>query len=334
MTALTAEVRQEYSDWQRGLLPGGGEEEEVVARQAELHDAVYGGSTTFAQYLRHSLKSGSTDGIAASTLPRRLTSSEFRDLPFNREREIYTALRGDVQPREASQPLFWTLCHIAWLESDSLPEDLDEALLLHGRDKTAEQRTRNLLRRIGGLAHVRGKISVLVNCPVARAWWRGHVAWQASEYAGAALSELDAHRVLQASNSAWEKLAGDSVHRITAANHPSFRAALIHQFADMTRQGPENVSADQIQRTAQVMARHNASVAFDLLSWTEMASLAASANEQARAELKEEEERKRSARAKASSTGLADDEERAVDVGEETDEQPSTGPKWWRRFPV
>ena len=323
MTNLTAEVRQEYSDWQRRLLPGGGEEEEVAARQAELHDAVNGGSTTLAQYLRQSLKIGSTEGITAPALPRRLTSAEFRDLPFDREREIYAALCDDVQPREASQPLFWTLCHIVWLEGDSLPEDLDDALLLHGRDKTPEQRARNLLRRIGGLAHVRGKISVLVNCPIARAWWRGHVAWQAANHAGTTLSEPTAHRVLQASNSAWEKLAGDSVHRITVANHPAFRAALIYQFADMTRQGSENVSADQVQRTAQVMARHNASIAFDLLSWTEMTDLAASASAQARTELEAEDARKRSARVKTSPNEPTGDAGHTADAGDETADRPS-----------
>lgn len=91
---------------------------------------------------------------------------------------------GMIPPRLALYPLFWFLCHIAWIEEGRFGytgRRLADLFLKGGRSSTREAQTRNLLRRTGGLAPVRGRVSVFTDCPLARAWWRHRVAVQVEE---------------------------------------------------------------------------------------------------------------------------------------------------------
>ena len=287
MDLITTEVRQLFSDWQRNLVPGsasGSTQEEALVRQQELEDVVEKGPMALALYLRDQLGIDRDAVIEAPLLPRILSPAEFRDPPFTLERGLYESWRSLVQPGTASQPLYWTLCHVRWLEDGQLGDQIDVSLLQGGRDGTAEARTRNLLRRLGGLAHVRGKISVLVNCPLGRAWWRGHVGSMAAEKSSGALTSETAHRVLHARNAAWEKLVGDSVYRITVSNRPEIRAALVHHYREASREAGD-VNADEMQRTARVLARHGSSLASDLRPWSELVELTEAAAQTAKQEL-------------------------------------------------
>ena len=288
MNNITDETRQLFSSWQEGLARKKSErDEDMSARQEELMDTVRQGSQALAAYLRAQLGLDGGVPVEAPQLPRKLTPSEFRDPCFQLERDIYDDWREVVQPGLASQPLYWTVLHVKWLEDGLLGDQIDVALLRGGRDGTVEERTRNLLRRLGGLAHVRGKISVLVNCPLGRAWWRGYVGQLAAEHSGGALTSEAAHSVLHASNPAWEKLAGDSVRRITVNNRPEIRAALIYHFRDASRDSG-GVNADHFQRTAQVLARHGSLTSFDLLPWATLVEMAANAAQTAATELERE----------------------------------------------
>ena len=295
MNQLNPGVEQRFSDWQRGLATRGNTIPARVAdRQKELHRVVSEGPLAFATYLRGRLGLKAEDSIDAPVLPVHIDASEYRDPPFNLERTLSKSWDGLIRRRDASRPVFWTLAHIRWLEEGQLGDQIEETLLRGGgRDSTEDQRTRNLLRRVGGLPHVRGKVSVLSDSPISRAWWRGSVA---SEIADAAagdptLSAADVHRVLHSHNDAWARLIGDSVHRITVMNQPRARAALVKLYEGATREG-EPVRPLEMQLAARLLSRHSVALAFEHLDWDELADLAREALERARAELALETQRK------------------------------------------
>ena len=305
MNQLNPGVEQRFSDWQRGLATKGGTISASVAdKQGELHSVVSEGPLTFAAYLRGQLGLTAEDSVDAPVLPSPIGASEYRDPPFKFERTLSKSWEGLIRRRDASRPVFWTLAHIRWLEEGQLGDQIVETLLRGGgRDSTEDQRTRNLLRRVGGLPHVRGKVSVLSDSPISRAWWRGNVA---SEIADAAaddltLSATDVHRVLHSHNDAWARLVGDSVHRVTVMNQPRARAALVKLYEGATREG-EPVRPEEMQRAARKLSRHSVALAFEHLDWDELADIAREALERARAELALEAQRKAQARNEKSST--------------------------------
>ena len=305
MNQLNPGVEQHFSDWQRGLATRGKTIPASVAdRQKELHRVVSEGPLAFAAYLRGRLELTAEDSIDVPALPGPIDATEYRDPPFNLERTLSNSWDGLIRRRDASRPVFWTLAHIRWLEEGQLGDQIEETLLRGGgRDSTEDQRTRNLLRRVGGLPHVRGKVSVLSDSPISRAWWRGSVA---SEIADAAaddltLSAADVHQVLHSHNDAWARLIGDSVHRITVMNQPRARAALIKLYEGASRQG-EPVQPLEMQLTARLFSRHSMALAFEHLDWDELIDIAREASERARAELALEAQRKAQSRNEKSRT--------------------------------
>ena len=285
---ITTQDELRFSDWQRRLTlhdKRNQSAEDVAERQIELHDAVHSGPEAFASYLREQLGVPSGAEIGAPTLRRQIDPSEFRDPPLKLERQTYQAWRNSVTPQLASQPLFWTRNHIAWIEEGYLGEQLAPALLgvlQSGKpEKKSEDATRNLLRRLGGLPHVRGKVSVLNDCPIARIWWRGRLAETAASASSGALDEETAHRVLHASNNAWSRLVGYSVKRITAINHASVRAAIICQYRDASRE-VGGLDALEMQDAVRLLARHGPPLIFDLLDWSELLEMSAAAVAEAR----------------------------------------------------
>ena len=290
MRQATDEREQQFSAWQRRLTyqpklkqP----KKEVLARQRELRDAVDRGAAAFAAYLREQLALQSDALIEAPALPRPLDASEFRDPPFELEREIYDSWHHLVTPVRAAQPLFWTLCHIAWIENGLLVEPLHAALLgklASGEPEgTSEAATRNLLRRMGGLPHVRGKVSVLSDCPISRAWWRGRLAASSAAVSNGLLDVETVHRILHASNDAWARLVGDSVRRVTAINSARTRAAVLYQYRTAGR-GAGRLDPQEMQRTVRLLARQGPPLIFDALDWSELLQMAEAAAREARAE--------------------------------------------------
>ena len=316
MNQLNPGVEQHFSNWQRGLATRGKTIPASVAdSQMELHRVVSEGPLAFAAYLRDQLGLTDEDSIDAPALPGSIDASEYRDPPFNLERTLSRSWDGLIRRRDASRPVFWTLAHIRWLEEGQLGDQIEETLLRGGgRDSTEDQRTRNLLRRVGGLPHVRGKISVLSDSPISRAWWRGSVA---SEIAGAAaddltLSAADVHRVLHSHNDAWARLIGDSVHRITVMNQPRARAALVKLYEGATREG-EPVRPLEMQLAARLLSRHSVALAFEHLDWDELTDIAREALDRARAELALEAKRE----------ALARNEKSRADGTQSTPSQPN-----------
>ena len=81
---------------------------------------------------------------------------------------------------------------------------------------------------MGGVpSDVRGKFTVFVNPPLARAWWRGRLAVDVAQNSEGELNAEQAHYPLHASNAAWERLIQHSASQITVLNQARVRAALV-----------------------------------------------------------------------------------------------------------
>ena len=242
--ALLARTAEPFREWQRSLAARDREASALDRRQRELLAAVERGPAALARYLRARLGLGADEATGAPPFPRAsLTPDQYRNPSAALEAELATAWEGYVHRGPASQPLFWLLCHLEWIAQGRI-DGLEEALTLGGGggDRTPDQRTRNLLRRTGGLPHVRGAVSVFSDCPLARAWWRCRLAGEAARASNGLADREAAHRALR--GTAWEALAAASLRDDTAAiNQPAARAAMVAALADRDRPSRMEVSA-------------------------------------------------------------------------------------------
>lgn len=284
------EHRERLSTWQTAAVQTGRKDDQQAAThnekakplQDELIAAVKDGPRALTSHIRGKLGLGVGQDIDAPALPRPLTSSEYRDPPLALELDLCGALPG-LTPAIAAQPAFWTLCHIAWIEADCFEPPLEPFFLgakVTGKmPMTTDAAVRNLFRRMGGLPHVRGKLSVLADCPISCAWWRRRVARLAaaeSERVGDPFSIEEAHRVLHAGSDAWARLVGDSVRRITVVNSSRLHAALVTEYRDAARDGG-GLPAKELQAVVRELATFGTTLCFDTVPWTEMRDIVARA---------------------------------------------------------
>ena len=116
-------------------------------------------------------------------LPNPLTAGEMSHLPAYAEQKLAEPLHESLTLAQAAQPAIWTMCHAAWIGRGDFGSNLVAIFCEGPRANTVEARTRNFLRRTGGLRQVRGNTSPLVDCPISAAWWRYRVALEASSIA-------------------------------------------------------------------------------------------------------------------------------------------------------
>ena len=232
-------VEAPFSAWQQAIVfdakrykgrKDGGEsiKKEIRVRQQDLETAVCEGPSVLGQYLRD--KIGIADGrIDAPSFPRQaLSINEYRDPPRELEAELGSAWASAVSPRWASRAFFWLVCHVDWIEQGRLGDgNLSPMLMEGGRDGELEGRVRNFLRRTGGLPVIRGKVSVLSDCTLARAWWRYRFSHEIARVTDGETPATEAHRILHHNRPAWERLALLSVRRVTVINHAQARAAIV-----------------------------------------------------------------------------------------------------------
>ncbi len=272
-----------FSRWQRGIVSKGVKRgmvmEPAVAgvqkSQSDLEAAVAGGHRTLGRYLRDSLALAPADEIAALPFPRpRLTPGEFKDPPVELEVELGEAW-DNLSPRLASQPVFWLLCHVKWIEEGRFGNSgyrLRETLTLGGRDRDIDGRTRNFLRRTGGLPHVRGNTSVFSDAPLARAWWRYRLAGQVARDTGGRVSRDDAHRALHANRQAWEELVMLSLRRVVAINQSRARAFVVSRLHEALN-SKQKITKSMVQKLVLDLAPRGLRRSFDHTPWEELARL-------------------------------------------------------------
>ena len=273
--ALLAGCAGAFSEWQQSLAARNNKaltdeaRAEVEARQRTLLAAVADGPEALASHLRARLGLEAGAAIGAPPLPRTaLTPAEFRDPPIGLERELAAAWEGLVEPRRAAQPLFWLLCHVEWIGQGRF-DDIEAALTLGDGARTSDQRTRNFLRRTGGLPHVRYNVTAFSDCPLARAWWRVRLAAEAARASADAIGIEEAHKALHANRQVWEALVMVSVRNVTAINHPSARAALVATIAEHAL-----TDTSGVRSVASALARHALTRSPEHVSWAELRAAA------------------------------------------------------------
>ena len=274
--AALGEARKHFSKWQQSLVAKNSKADREVFEQPqqELRSAIAGGIEVLAVYLRRQLSIEGVD-LEAPPFPRvALTADEFREPPRELENELAGAWEGYIQPAQASQPLYWLLSHITWLEQGRFGVD-DLASALTASPTSLDDQTRTFLRRSSGLPHIRGNISVFSDCPLARAWWRCRVVSAVADDSGGAINREDAHRVLHDHRPVWETLVMLSLRRITVINQLRARAALVTALAECDKPDPATV-----QRMALALARQGLARSLEHAPWSELHQVAARAARQ------------------------------------------------------
>ena len=263
-----------FTEWQRSLVsPNRKREEESTAqrikeRQQVLVDAMVGGACALASYLRAELGLSDANLEGVSPLPRELSPSEAFEPPPELETELYDTWSA-LLPRDASQPAFWTVCHIRWLEEGTLGDDPCATFstgIPGKRDSDSDTQTRDLLRHLGGI-YVRGNVSVFSDCPLARAWWRRRLAVLAAEEAPHVLDVDTAHRALHRSRPVWEEITRLSVKRLTIINHSRARAAIIAHIASRPK-----IETNEVATIARGVARYGLEHSLHYVPWDNLQS--------------------------------------------------------------
>lgn len=262
---------EDYEDWQKQAIYEKKEyqdqdsaeavarQQSAAAEQARLADTLGNGPAATADYLFDvlSVKSRRQALQQVPELPNALTEGEMSQLPEHAERELALILHETISSAQAAQPAVWALCHAVWINRWNFGRNLATVFCEGPRANTMEARTRNFLRRTGGLRRVRGNTSPLVDCPIAAAWWRCRVAQEASGIArdeGASLSVEMAHRALRGRD-VWENLVTMSLKRVTSVCAPRARAAAVVAFSQLGLDSGQIATRAQAQGAIRELAR-------------------------------------------------------------------------------
>ena len=268
-----------FTRWQQSLVSRNRRREEesstarITERQEELALAMSDGAQSLASYLRMQLNLVGYDLTGALALPRQLTAEEAFEPPLDLEMELHEAWNGKVASGQASQPAYWTVCHIPWLEDGLLGNDPIATFSTKTPGKqnsNLDNLTRDALRHLGGLPHVRGNVTAFSNCPLARAYWRRRVAVEAAEQSLGVLTSKSAHKGLHRSEPVWERLIGVLIRHLTVLNHPKARAALVAHIAATPK-----ITREEVAESGRRLARRGLSYSLDMLSWDELVEIAA-----------------------------------------------------------
>ena len=188
----------------------------LIARKQEFVAAATS-SARLAAYLQKRLDL-TPEFILASPSLQAVAESEMLNTPFEWEFHVGQQL-ANVTPQQARSSPWWYVCHIAWLRSGVFPDPPDTtskarvnprltasnaATMLASASKNLDEATRQLLRRLGGLPHIRRSRGVATDPPIARAYWRHRLAAEAATAAsgGAGISVEGIHQMLH-HRSSW-----------------------------------------------------------------------------------------------------------------------------------
>ena len=181
----------DYTKFRRVMLRKKGGE-----RQKEFLESVRN-SKDFVSYIRQGVPSTGSQEMPISS--DSITEDEFKNPPPDTEIRLYKLWSG-LTPWIACKFSFWAHLTCRYIEDGKIKsaylaassdrkcglERIDRALDgVTKKDKNVEMEidkcVRTVLRQLGGLPEARGKRTVYVNCPFARAWWRESMVRQVSQ---------------------------------------------------------------------------------------------------------------------------------------------------------
>jgi len=204
-----------------------------------------------AAFLRHLSDIDRLAGEPAPPLPCPLTEFEFGSPPWDTERDIFRRLE-DLSPAVACRTAFWASYALDAIKREQIQAvylaanggnlgggaaRIDRAIHALGARvdpastgaKRVDSCVRTVLRRMGGIPEVRGKRTVYVDCPFARAWWR---EWVVAEVADGDedMARIVA-RLLRLSQTYWEKIVDRIVSRNSTFGATEVRRAFLMRLA-------------------------------------------------------------------------------------------------------
>lgn len=268
---ITKNFEEAVASWQQRVVVKKGKgsgDETLEQRQTDLVTAANEGMSALVEYLREQLGFTNRKEILETRqeipmLVRRLTVNESQYVPVELEQEIAKSF-NTISAADAVRPAFWTAMHIIWAEEDLLEQGWASKLVKKDDDDTA----RTICRALGGLPHVRGKISVLVDCPLARAWWRVRMAGLIADASDEPLDIESIHRMLH-SSTVWATLAGELVRRVAVMNEPRALAAMFSLFSE----GHTPLNDKNILNMIRRMASYSTVVNFSVVPFADMKKL-------------------------------------------------------------
>ena len=255
-------VERSFSAWQQSLVEQKRSKSPaptLIANQQELVASATS-SDCLASYLIRRLNIG-PELLAAAPPLQGVTADEMLNAPFEWEHHVGQQLR-EVTPQQARSSAWWYICHIAWLEAGTFPNppdiafnarvnpkslESDPARMPDSASETLDKATRNLLRRLGGLPHIRRLYRVAIDPPISRAYWRHRLAADAavSAPASASLTTEECHRTLH--RSSWDHFMERSQRTYSSLLSPHALAAVC-AIAESSRKG---VRDEHLQAIAQ-----------------------------------------------------------------------------------
>ena len=265
---ITKNFEEAVAAWQQRVVVKKGKgsgDENLQQRQADLATVAKKGMSTLVEYLRDQLGFASRNEILETKqevpmLLRRLSVNEAQGPPVVLEQEI-AGYFNTISAADAARPAFWTAMHIIWAEEELLEEGWSTKLVAKHDDDTA----RRICRYLGGLPHVRGKVSVLVNCPLARVWWRVRTIGSIVDASEKHLSFDTIHGMLHRSQ-VWEYLAEQLVRRRAVMNEPRALATMFTYF----NEGTEKLNKKKVQNMIRQMASYSTIVNFSVAPFADM----------------------------------------------------------------
>ena len=230
----------DYTNFRRKLLRTKGSQAQI-----ELLKAARAGNSAFLDHLSHLGRDGV---VPPPALTGRLTEFEFRMSPADTEQAVYSTL-ADLSPATACRSAFWACYTCDAIGRDQIQAvylaaeggnvsggaaRIDKALRAYSEGdsdqnglgaRLVDACVRSILRRAGGIPEVRGKRTVYVDCPFARAWWRVWIEEEVSN--GDEEVACLVGNVLRVSQTYWEKIVDRIVSRNSTFGAPEVRRAFL-----------------------------------------------------------------------------------------------------------
>lgn len=179
-------------------------------------------------------------------LPFALTANETLTPQIETGEKMHAALaQAGVTRSMAASGVFWLLCHTRWLFDGRFPDPPayaffgpkadqlgDRMLRKPSEDLTPKQRkfidrrVRDLLRRTGGIPHIRDSTAFIYDTPLAAAWWRVELCRAAAGVSRGAFTARDAWDVLL-KRAVWEEWTRWVTRRAGKLAAPAALAAFV-----------------------------------------------------------------------------------------------------------
>ena len=222
MAVITPTFEESADRWRKRVVIKKGSGEEYARQQRVVAEAAAEGTSSLMKYLHNELNTAAgflRPGASIPVPPRRLSAEEMLRPPPQAAALIAETL-SDVSPSDAASSAFWTAVHLQWAQSSIINPQWSRGLVARDDDAT----TRKVCRYLGGLPHIRGKTSVLSNCPISAVWWQHRTA---SRVAAVEECELTKARLLEMLPRVWIPLSDGLVMSVAVMNQPRALAALL-----------------------------------------------------------------------------------------------------------